>query len=106
MRSEIMPQNWRVTKAVPSTTESMAALCVGAMPRSVQKATRWLCGMAMGTQHMKAAATIRVNIVLGRSPRTAALCSEPEPAGAVTGSGGARKKKAASGTTTAISTTA
>ncbi len=81
IRSEISPQNWRVTKAVPSTTESMAALCVGAMPRSVQKATRWLCGMAMGTQHMKAAAATRANIVLGRKPRTAALWSEPEPAG-------------------------
>ena len=50
MRSEIQPHALRLKNAVPSSTESIAAPCDGRMPRSVQSATRWPCGIAIGTQ--------------------------------------------------------
>src|SRR5262249_14351930 len=50
MRSEIQPQNCRLTKAVPSSTDSIAAPCEARMPRSLQNAGKWACGMAIGTQ--------------------------------------------------------
>src|SRR3954469_21089882 len=53
MRSVTSPQNWRLTKATPSNTDSIAAPCAGAIPTSVQNATRWPCGIAIGTQHIK-----------------------------------------------------
>src|SRR5262245_55799397 len=41
MRSEIQPQNCRLTKAVPSSTDSIAAPCEARMPRSLQNAGKW-----------------------------------------------------------------
>ena len=40
IRSDTQPQNCRLKKAQPSSTDSIAAPCDGAMPRSVQNATR------------------------------------------------------------------
>ena len=70
MRSEINPHTWRLRNAVPSSTDSIAAPCDALMPRSVQKATRWLCGIAIGTQHMKIAAASIANTTFGGQPRT------------------------------------
>ena len=50
------PQNCRLTKAQPSSTESIAAPCDVGIPTSLQNATRWPCGIAIGTQHRKPAA--------------------------------------------------
>ena len=50
MRSEIHPQAWRLKNAVPSSTDSIAAPCEGRMPKSVHSATRWPCGIDIGTQ--------------------------------------------------------
>ena len=55
MRSATQPQNCRLTKAQPSSTDSIAAPCDGGMPRSLQNATRWPCGIAIGTQHSRPA---------------------------------------------------
>ena len=51
MWSENQPQNWRLMKPAPSSTDSMAAPCDGRMPRSLQNAGRCACGIAIGMQH-------------------------------------------------------
>ena len=47
MRSEIAPQICRLRNAVPSSTDSISAPVERAIPRSLQKATRCPCGIAM-----------------------------------------------------------
>ena len=76
MRSEIAPQIWRLRKAVPSSTDSIAAPTARLMPRSLQKATRWPCGIAIGTQQSTAAAQIMANTVFGLRPSTRS-CAAP-----------------------------
>ena len=66
MRSAIPPQNWRLTKAAPSSTDSMAAPCEAAMPRSLQSATRCCCGIDIGTQQQKAATISIANTTIRR----------------------------------------
>src|SRR6202051_4940275 len=73
IRSEIPPQICRLRNAVPSSTDSIRALIDRLMPRSLQKATRWPCGIAMGMQHSTAAPHITANTALGGQPRTRAL---------------------------------
>src|ERR1700759_5148470 len=80
IRSAAQPQNCRLTKAQPSNTDSIAAPCAGAIPTSLQNATRWLDGIAIGTQHRNDAAHSRPCTVFGRSrnavvPRNAAAPS-------------------------------
>src|SRR5579883_3145964 len=58
-RSATQPQNCRLTKAQPSSTDSIAAPCAGAMPTSLQNATRCAEGIAIGTQQRKFAMHIR-----------------------------------------------
>src|SRR6202790_135899 len=70
IRSEITPQICRLRKAVPSSTDSIRALVDRLIPRSLQKATRWPCGIAMGRQHITAAPHITANTALGGQPRT------------------------------------
>ena len=104
MRSETQPQNWRLTKAVPSNTDSIAAPCEARMPRSLQNAGRCACGMAMGMQQKMPAAAITANTRLGGQPITAlgAEIASSVPIGSGN-SGGGRRNIAASGTTTAAS---
>ena len=72
MRSATTPQICRLTKAQPSSTESIAAPCDAGIPTSLQKATRWPCGIAIGTQQKKPAAASIESTVRGRSPSTRA----------------------------------
>ena len=58
IRSAAHPQNMRLTKAQPSSTDSIAAPCAAGIPRSLQNATRCPAGIAIGTQHKNAAAQI------------------------------------------------
>ena len=92
IRSEMTPQICRLMNAVPSRTDSIRAPIDLAIPRSLQKATKWPCGIAMGMQHKTPAAHIIANTRLGGQPRTRALPG-PAPdtvAGGAT-SGGGRK---------------
>ena len=73
MRSEIAPQICRLRNAVPSSTDSISAPTERLMPRSLQKATRWPCGIAIGMQHSTAAPHISANTTLGGQPSTRAL---------------------------------
>src|ERR1700674_3211307 len=73
IRSEITPQICRLRNAVPSSTESIKALIDRLIPRSLQNATRWPCGIAIGMQHNTAAAHIAANTALGGQPRTRTL---------------------------------
>src|SRR5262249_8322870 len=54
-RSASQPQNWRLIKAEACNTDSIAAPCAAGMPTSLQNATRWLCGKAIGTQQQNPA---------------------------------------------------
>src|SRR5215831_21074170 len=56
IRSDTRPQNCRLRKARPSSIESIAAPIDAEIPTSVQRATRWPCGIAIGTQQQKPAA--------------------------------------------------
>src|ERR1700682_1722261 len=78
IRSEIAPQICRLRKAVPSSTDSISAPIARLIPRSLQKATRWPCGIAMGMQHSTEAPHIVANTALGGQPRTRILL-EPDP---------------------------
>ena len=103
MRSEIAPQICRLTKAVPSSTDSIAAPWVGLMPRSLHIATRWTCGIDIGMQQQNAAIASIANTTFGGQPSTVgrAACAE-----AVTGSrisGGRFRTMIAIGTMTATS---
>src|SRR5690242_3389278 len=101
--SATKPQNWRLTNAQPSSTESIAAPCDGAIPTSPQNATRWPCGIAIGTQHKKPAVHNAPNTSAGRSPSTWACDFEPwrwRPGGWAT-SGALVKVSAAAGATSA-----
>src|ERR1700759_1998259 len=71
------PQNWRLTNAQPSKTESIAAPSDGAIPMSPQNATRWPCGIALGTDHRKPAAHKAPNPSAGLSPSPGASGFEP-----------------------------
>src|SRR6267154_4460174 len=77
IRSEIAPQICRLRNAVPSSTDSIKAPADRLIPRSLQKATRWPCGIAMGMQHSTPAPHIIANTALGGQPRTRALL-EPD----------------------------
>ena len=70
MRSDTQPQNWRLTKAVPNSTDNIAAPCEARMPRSLQSAGRCACGMAIGMQQKMTAAATRTNTRLGGQPIT------------------------------------
>src|SRR6478672_4795591 len=72
MRSEIAPQICRLKKAVPSNTDNIIAPIERLMPRSLQKATKWPCGIAIGMQHSTAAPHIMPNTKLGGHPSTRA----------------------------------
>jgi hypothetical protein len=76
MRSEIAPQIWRLRKAVPSSTDSIAAPTARLMPRSPQKAMRWPCGIAIGMQHSTAAPQIMTKTMFGLRPSTRS-CAVP-----------------------------
>src|SRR6478735_5975458 len=73
IRSEITPQICRLRNAVPSSIDSIRAPIDRLIPRSLQKATRWPCGIAIGTQHSMAAPHIDANTAVGGQPRTRAL---------------------------------
>src|SRR5215468_7411774 len=73
IRSEITPQICRLRNAVPSRTDSIRAPADLLIPRSLQKATKWPCGIAMGMQHKTPAAHIIANTRLDGQPRTRAL---------------------------------
>src|ERR1700744_785428 len=73
IRSEIKPQTCRLRNAVPSSTDSISALIERLMPRSLQKATRCPCGIAIGMQHSTAAAQIAANTALGGQASTRTL---------------------------------
>lgn len=89
MRSEITPQTCRLRNAVPSNTDSIRAPIDRLMPRSLQKATRWPCGIAIGMQHSTAAAQIIAKTILGGQPSTRAwLLSAPDAAAGWVTSGG------------------
>ena len=70
MRSASIPQNCRLMNAQASSTDSIAAPCVGAMPRSVQNATRCPFGTAIGMQQKNAAMQISASARLGGMPST------------------------------------
>src|SRR5262249_38243313 len=104
MRSDTHPQNWRLMKAVPNSTDNIAAPCDARMPTSLQNAGKCACGMAIGTQQKMLAAAISAKTRLGGQPITV-LGAESMP-NAPTGScssGGGRRNSAANGTTTATS---
>src|ERR1700760_4305425 len=67
-RSASIPQNCRLMNAQASSTESIAAPCVGTMPRSVQNATRWPFGTAIGMQQKNAAMQISARARLAFNP--------------------------------------
>jgi ABC-type xylose transport system permease subunit len=48
----------------------MAAPCAALIPRSLQKATKWVCGIAIGTQQVKIAAICSANTRFGGQPST------------------------------------
>ena len=48
----------------------LTALIDRLIPRSVQNAIKWPCGIAIGMQHSTAAAHIAANTALGGQPRT------------------------------------
>jgi len=107
MRSDIQPQHCRLTKAVPSSSDSIAAPCAGAMPRSLQNATRCPCGMAIGTQQQNDASDSKASATPGRNPSARAPGSRPAaPMPAAGACGGGRRKSAAAGTITATAATA
>src|SRR4029077_11885081 len=68
MRSETQPQSWRLTKAVPNSTDSIAAPCDTRMPRSLHNAGKCACGIAIGIQQKMLAAPISANTRLGGQP--------------------------------------
>ena len=93
MRSEIAPQICRLRNAVPSSTDSISAPTERLMPRSLQKATRWPCGIAIGMQHSTAATHIMREHEIGRPAEHACLrrCRLDRCGAGWTTSGGARK---------------
>src|SRR3979490_1099160 len=78
IRSEIAPQICRLRNAVPSSTDSIKAPADRLIPRSLQKATKWPCGIAIGMQHNTPAPHIIANTALGGQPRTRDLPG-PDP---------------------------
>src|SRR6185312_16082398 len=99
------PQNCREMKAQPSSTESIAAPCVGLMPISLQNATRWEDGIDIGTQQQNPARQIIAWVMLGCKPSTrrgpgARLTAIPR-----TGASGAGFSISSSGGITIITTT-
>ena len=89
MRSEITPQICRLRKAVPSSTDSIRAPIERLMPRSLQKATRWPCGIAIGMQHSTPAPHIIANTTLrGRPSKRAWPTAAPDAVAGWNSSGG------------------
>ena len=82
MRSVSQPQNWRLTNALPSKTDSISAPWAGAIPKSLQRATRWVGGMAIGVQHRNPAKHRRANVIREESRRSGSRicrwCSDAE----------------------------
>ena len=77
IRSATRPQICRLRKAKPSSIESIAAPTDAEIPTSVQRATRWPCGIAIGTQQQKPAAASIDNAIAGRNPSTGAAGRRP-----------------------------
>ena len=96
IRSASQPQNCRPRNAAPSITESISAPCAGAMPRSLQNATRCTCGIAIGTQQRKAAAQSSASIarwLTPSRPRAAPAARGGNRAGAAAGGGRSRQQR-------------
>ena len=107
MRSASIPQNCRLMNAQASSTDSIAAPCVGTMPRSVQNATRWPFGTAIGMQQKNAAMQISASARLAFMPSTVApLRGSPDSGCGGSGSGAGRRHSRVSGRITTITTTA
>ena len=106
MRSLSHPQSMRLRKAAACRTDSIAAPCTAAIPRSLQNATRWPCGNAIGTQQQKPAMLRIASTTLGRSPSTTRLSSAvPSRKNAVGTSGGrCRNRNAIGGIATSMTT--
>ena len=105
--SATKPQTWRPMKAQASNADSIAAPRVIGMPASLQNATRWLCGIAIGTQQKKPAAHSRMNTVRGLRPRTSSPARGSRHFGpAVAALGNSRKTRKAAGAITAAANTA
>ena len=102
MRSETQPQNCRLMKAVPSSTESIAAPCDASIPRSLQSAGRCSCGIAIGMQQKITATATSAKHQVGRPAQHASWAPRRhlEHAARQRHSGGRRRKIAASGTMT------
>src|ERR1051325_9346623 len=103
MRSEIHPHIWRDRNAIASSIESIAAPWVGLMPRSLQSATRWVCGIAIGTQQQSDATDIIANTRFGGQPSTLGRAAPGAAAGGGATSGGFFSTRSAIGTTMATS---
>src|SRR3954471_1138296 len=106
MRSEIQPHIWREKNAVASSSESIAAPCVGLIPRSLHNATRCDCGIDIGMQQQNAASDIMANTRLGGQPSTVGRAAWVVATGGAITSGGGLSTINAIGTTITTITTA
>ena len=79
--------------------ESIAAPCVGLMPRSLQSATRCDCGIAIGMQQQNDAIAMMANTRLGGQPSTVGRAAPGVAAGGGATSGGFLSAISAIGTT-------
>ena len=108
-RSEMTPHTCRLAKAVPSRTDSTSAPVARLMPRSPQNATICCCGIAIGTQqstppmHISTKARLAGSAMRNEVP---AAAEEPLPIAGPPVLGGGLRNKSASGTTSAMTTTA
>jgi hypothetical protein len=106
MRSEISPQIWRLTNAVPSSSDSIAAPWAGLMPRSLHSATRWVCGIDIGMQQQNAASASIAKTRFGGRPSTVRRAASSDALAGAMISGGLFNTIAAIGRITAISNSA
>ncbi len=79
-------------------TESIAAPCAAGIPRSLQNATRWPCGIAIGTQQANDAMHNMASTVLGRMPKSWRRRPASANLNAAGASGARRRNNAAIGT--------
>ena len=98
MRSVIHPHPSRLASAPACITDSIAAPCAAVMPRSLQNATRWPCGIAIGTQQAKDAMHKIASTVLGRMPKSSRRRPASAKPNSPDGSGAGRRNNAAIGT--------
>ena len=98
IRSASQPQNCRLTKAQPSSTDSIAAPCADEIPTSLQNATRWLDGIAIGTQHKNEAAHKQRLHAVGAQPQRPCRRGQPAAATAARLGCGAGRNSIAIGT--------